>query len=301
MIYVVGSLNIDMAATLTRFPKAGETVTAQSLLINSGGKGANQAAAVGKFGGDCTMIGKVGRDAFGAQMKENLRSFGVDVTHVRETDGTSGLAMILVHKGNNRIVLDAGANAALTQSDVDKGLSSAKAGDILMVQLEVPLCVTEHALRVGSRKGMITMLNPAPAVSLSRAVYETSEIITPNETETELLTGIRPDCEVNVTLAVKKFREMGAQNIVITLGEAGSAVAVGKEITLVPAYTVRAVDTTAAGDTFVGTLAVRLSQGENLIDAARFAAAASALKVTRKGAAAAIPTLEEVRRFIESR
>ena len=300
MIYVVGSLNIDMAATLTRFPKAGETVTAQSLLINSGGKGANQAAAVGKFGGDCTMIGKVGRDAFGAQMKENLRSFGVDVTHVRETDGTSGLAMILVHKGNNRIVLDAGANAALTQSDVDKGLSSAKVGDILMVQLEVPLCVTEHALRVGSRKGMITMLNPAPAVSLSRAVYETSEIITPNETETEILTGVKPDCEVHIALAVKKFRELGARNVVITLGAAGSAVAVGQEITLVPARKVKVKDTTAAGDTFVGTVAVLLSEGRDLVSAARFATYASALKVTRKGAAVAIPTRAEVETFIKT-
>ena len=301
MIYVVGSLNMDIAATLNAFPQAGETVAAQSVLVNPGGKGANQAAAIAKLGGDCTMIGKVGNDAYGAMLRDNLSSYGVHTENVSQIQGGSGVALIWVHEGNNRIVLDPGANAALTCANVDAGLANAKAGDILMAQLEVPQDVLAHALRVGKRKDMITILNPAPAVPLTHETYENSEIITPNETETELLTGIRPDCEVNVTLAVKKFREMGAQNIVITLGEAGSAVAVGKEITLVPAYTVRAVDTTAAGDTFVGTLAVRLSQGENLIDAARFAAAASALKVTRKGAAAAIPTLEEVRRFIESR
>lgn len=301
MIYVVGSLNMDIAATLNAFPQAGETVAAQSVLVNPGGKGANQAAAIAKLGGDCTMIGKVGNDAYGAMLRDNLSSYGVHTENVSQIQGGSGVALIWVHEGNNRIVLDPGANAALTCANVDAGLANAKAGDILMAQLEVPQDVVAHALRVGKRKDMITILNPAPAVPLTHETYENSEIITPNETETELLTGIRPDCEVNVTLAVKKFREMGAQNIVITLGEAGSAVAVGKEITLVPAYTVRAVDTTAAGDTFVGTLAVRLSQGENLIDAARFAAAASALKVTRKGAAAAIPTLEEVRRFIESR
>ena len=301
MIYVVGSLNTDMSASLERFPEAGETVAAKSVLISPGGKGANQATAVAKLGGECVMIGKTGNDAFGAAMKNNLISAGVNAEHVTKADCSSGLAMILVHEGNNRIVLDGGANLRLSEQDVDRGLSAAKAGDVLMLQLEVPLNIVAHALETGKRKGMITMLNPAPAVELTNGIYENAEIITPNETETEILTGIKPDCEVNIALAVKKFRSFGARNIIITLGEAGSAVAVGNEITLLPAIKVKAVDTTAAGDTFVGATALKMHGGEDIVSAARFATAASALKVTRRGAAAAIPALSEVEEFIKAK
>ena len=289
MIYVVGSLNTDMSASLERFPEAGETVAAKSVLISPGGKGANQATAVAKLGGECVMIGKTGNDAFGAAMKNNLISAGVNAEHVTKADCSSGLAMILVHEGNNRIVLDGGANLRLSEQDVDRGLSAAKAGDVLMLQLEVPLNIVAHALEAGKRKGMITMLNPAPAVELTNGIYENAEIITPNETETEILT------------AVKKFRSFGARNIIITLGEAGSAVAVGNEITLLPAIKVKAVDTTAAGDTFVGATALKMHGGEDIVSAARFATAASALKVTRRGAAAAIPALSEVEEFIKAK
>lgn len=298
MIYVVGSLNTDIAATVKKFPRAGETMQAESVLINPGGKGANQASAIGKLGGECTMVGKVGSDAYGEQMKSQLCSFGVNTEFVTRADCTSGLALIIVHKGNNRIVLDKGANYALTKEDVSEGLKGAKAGDVLMLQLEIPLEITAHALKIGRRKGMITMLNPAPAVPLNAEIYENSEIITPNETETQILTGINPDCEVNIALAVKKFRQMGASNVIITLGKIGSAVAAGNDITLIPARKVKAVDTTAAGDTFVGATAVKLAAGENIISAARFATYASALKIKRRGAAAAIPTLKEVEEAI---
>ncbi len=301
MIYVVGSLNMDISATVARFPRAGETVAAESVLTSPGGKGANQATAIGKLGGDCAMLGKVGSDVFGEQMINNLKSYGVRTEHVTVSQCESGTALIWVHKGNNRIVLNSGANGTLTETDVNKGLENAQAGDILMLQLEVPLNTVAHALRVGKRKGMLTMLNPAPAVQLGSEIYENSEIITPNETETQILTGIMPDCEVNVALAVKKFREMGASNVIITLGKTGSAVAVGKEITLIPAHKVKVTDTTAAGDTYVGAVAVKLSEGENIVDAAKFASYASALKITRKGAAVAIPTLKEVEEFIALR
>ena len=288
---------MDMSASLVHFPKAGETLTAESVFVTPGGKGANQAAAVAKLGGKVTMVGKVGRDAFGPRMKENLNSFGVNTEFVTEADCGSGTAMIWVHDGNNRIVLDKGANAVISDSDIEEGLKNAKAGDILILQLEIPLSVVAYALKAGKRKGMITVLNPAPAVDLPQEIFENCEIITPNETETEILTGISPDCEVNIALAVKKFREMGASNIVITLGDKGSVVAVGKEITLVPSCKVKAIDTTAAGDTYVGALAVKLAAGEDIVSAANFASFASALKVTRKGAAVAIPTIEEVEAF----
>lgn len=297
MIYVVGSLNMDISATVGSVPRAGETVIANSTVINPGGKGANQAAAVGKLGGSCAMIGKVGADGYGAQMKAALSGYGVNTEHVTVADCPSGTAMIWVHKGNNRIVVNAGANARLTPEDVAQGLRDAKAGDVLIIQLEVPHETVSYALSAAKRKGMVTILNPAPAMPLTQADYENSEIIAPNETETEILTGISPDCEVNLALAVKKLREMGATNIVITLGSRGSAVAVGNEITLVPAVKVKAADTTAAGDTFVGAMSVMLGRGENIAEAARFASYASALKVTRVGAAAAIPTIAEIEEF----
>ena len=289
---------MDFSASLDSFPRAGETVKAKSVLLGCGGKGANQAAAVGKLGGKCAMIGKVGSDAFGERMKENLRSFGVDTSYISATDCPSGTAQIWVHNGNNRIVVDGGANDRLTTEDIDEGLKSAKSGDILIVQLEVPPKAVSHALKAGRRKGMVTILNPAPASPLTAADYENSDVIIPNETETKILTGVMPDCEVNLALAAKKLKDMGARNIVITLGSKGSAVIVGNNITLLPARKVKAVDTTGAGDTFIGAAAVKLDNGCNLISAAEFATVASAIKVTRKGATTAIPTIDEVEKAV---
>lgn len=294
MIYVVGSLNMDLTAVVPHPPKAGETLAAQSFMTTPGGKGANQAAAAQRLGGRVAMIGKVGRDAFGAQLKENLASYGVRTACVTEAPSPTGLAMITVCRKNNRIVLYGGANQALVSEDIDEGLKSAKAGDLLLVQLEVPLAAVEHALTVANRKGMITILNPAPAVPLSGAVLEKCELIVPNETETQILTGILPDCEVNLALAVQKLQRLGARNVIVTLGGKGSAVAVGKEITLIPARKVKVVDTTAAGDTYLGALAVRLEAGDDLVTAANYATLAAALKITRRGATSAVPSKNEV-------
>lgn len=298
MIFVVGSLNMDLTAVVPHVPKAGETLAAESFIFTPGGKGANQAAAAKRLGGEVSMIGKVGKDAFGAQLKENLASYGVNTACVTEADYATGLAMITVCRKNNRIVLYGGANRALEAEDIDEGLKSAKAGDILMVQLEVPLAAVEHALKVANRKGMVTILNPAPAVPLPSSVLEKSELIVPNETETQILTGILPDCEVNLALAVQKLQSMGARNIILTLGEKGSAVVVGKEITLIPAKKVKVVDTTAAGDTYLGALAVRLGEGADLVTAANYATLAAALKITRRGATSAVPSKEEVKAAI---
>ncbi len=299
MIYVVGSINTDFAFNLSKFPRAGETVSAESLNVNLGGKGANQAVAVRKTGAPCTFIGKVGNDERGSELKRKLAETGVNTDFVTVANAPSGLAAVLVHKGNNRIVLSKGANEYLECADVSRGLGGAKAGDVLVLQLEVPLNVVAHALRVGKNKGMITVLNPAPAVPLTYEIYENAEIIAPNETETKILTGINPDCEVNLALAVKKFKDMGANNIIITLGSAGSAVAVGREITLIPAIKVKAADTTAAGDTYIGAFAAKTESGQDILSSAKFATYASALKVTRRGAAAAIPSIEETEAFIK--
>lgn len=294
MVYILGSINMDIVANVAAMPRAGETLTAQSFFVNPGGKGANQAVAVGKLGGKVRMIGKVGTDAYAQPMLQNLRDAGVDTRFVTQAEGTSGVAMIIVEGGENRIILDTGANHKLTTADVDEGLAEAAAGDVLLMQLEVPLDVVEYALRVGKQKGMITILNPAPAVPLSDELLSNVDVISPNETETEILTGVQPRDVVHVALAVKKLYQKGVKHVIITMGGRGSAVSHGQNITEIPSRKVQVVDTTAAGDTFVGTVALKLADGVDIVEACRFATAASAITIQRKGAAVSIPTLAEV-------
>lgn len=299
MIYVVGSINMDLVATVSKMPKKGETMSADSFYINSGGKGANQAAAIGKLGGTVSMIGKVGKDSYAKTMTENLKSYGVNTDSISEADGTSGIALILVQNGDNRIILDKGANYKITAHDVDKGLSGAKSGDILLMQLEIPLEIVQYALTSGRQKGMINILNPAPAVHLSDEILSLVDIITPNETETKILTEVNPKEITHIALAVKKFYKSGVKNVVITLGKRGSIVSCGQEITEIPSRKVKVVDTTGAGDTFVGAIAVKLSQGLDLVSACKFANVASSITIQRKGAAISIPRLEEVEQAIK--
>lgn len=294
MIYVLGSINMDLVANVAKMPRAGQTMHADSFFVNPGGKGANQAVAIAKLGAEICMIGKVGTDSYGDTMRKNLSDYGVDTTHIAKAEASSGIAIILVQKGENRIILDAGANYKITTADVDNGLAAAKAGDILLMQLEVPLAIVEYALELGKKIGMINILNPAPAVTLSESILKNVDIITPNETETEIITGVAPNSEVHIALAVKKLYAMGVKNVVITLGARGSAVSVGQEITLVDAIKVKVVDTTGAGDTYVGAIAAKLQQGIPLVTAAKFAAIASSITIGRKGAAISIPTLKEV-------
>ena len=294
MIYVLGSINMDMVAVAPYMPKSGETLTANKYYTNAGGKGANQAVAIAKLGGNVSMIGKVGSDAYGKYMKDNLASFGVDVTHVSVAEGNSGVAMIIVVDGDNRIILDAGANGKVTCKDAYEGLKNAKSGDILVMQLEVPLEVVTYAAKIAKEKGMIVILNPAPAVELPVELLQNVDIITPNESETQILTGISVDSEVELALAVKHFYQRGIKNVIITLGSRGSMVSYGNNIDLIESRKVKAVDTTSAGDTYVGAVTVKLDNGADIVSACRFASVASSITVTREGAAQSIPTVSEV-------
>lgn len=295
MIYVLGSINADFVANVKRMPKAGETMASESFFINQGGKGANQAVAIAKLGENVKFIGKVGSDANGEMLKNSIRSFGVDVSNLSVADCASGIALIIVENGENRIILDRGANFKITDADVDAALKNAKSGDIFVTQLEIPLKTVEYALCKAKEKGMITILNPAPAVKLSSEILSYVDVITPNETETEILTGINPVDEVHITLAVKHFYGRGIKNVIITLGSRGSAVSFGNEITLVDAKKVKVVDTTGAGDTFIGAVAAQLNRGADIVTACRFATCASAITVSRAGASVSIPTVEEVK------
>ena len=246
------------------------------------------------------MIGKVGSDETGDALKNNLKAMGVDESMVTRADVPSCIAMIIVEGGENRIILYKGANHSVTKADVDEGLKNAKPGDALVMQLEIPLETVTYAAAVAKQKGMLVLLNPAPAVPLGEELLKNVDIIAPNETETEILTGVGLDSDVHIALAVKKLYQLGVKRVIITMGSRGSIVAEGQTITPVEPRKVKAVDTTSAGDTFVGATVLRYLDGDTLEDAARFASVASSITVTREGAAQSIPTLEEVKKVIES-
>lgn len=294
MIYVLGSINMDLVFDMPYIPKNGETLRSKSFSTFCGGKGANQAAAIAKLNSRVEMIGKIGSDTYGSILKKNLEDTGVGVKNVKVSEGSSGLAVILVKNGQNRILLDGGANDRIQICDVDEGLKDAGKGDILVAQLELPVSVVSYALSVAKAKGMITFLNPAPAVALSDEIYKNTDIIAPNETETQILTGVNPVDIVHVALAVKKFYKKGVKNVIITLGARGAAVSHDMNITEIDAIKVKVVDTTAAGDTFVGAVCNRLESGWDIVSACRFANCAASITVQRKGAAVSIPTIDEV-------
>ena len=296
-IYMVGSLNMDLVIRAPRIPEGGETLTGEGFMTNPGGKGANQAVAVAKLGGEAYMVGCVGT-AFGKELLDALGRYGVhDGYVVRREDVPSGIAVIVVAGGDNRIILDAGANACPDKALVDRALADARAGDYLLVQLEIPVPTVAYALKAAKAKGMITVLNPAPAAVLPAEVYRDCDWFTPNQTEAEFYTGIYPSDEESIRRCAEKLGACGVGNVLITLGTEGSACVSGgvfRRADIVPA---KAVDTTAAGDTYVGAFVTRLSEGADVQTAMRFASAASAVTVTRRGAQCAIPTRAEAEAF----
>lgn len=294
-IFVVGSLNMDLVIHAPYMPENGVTLTGSGFMTNPGGKGANQAAAVGKLGGNAYMVGCVGTP-FGDQLTAALRGYKVNTDCVATLqDTSSGIAVIVVVDGDNRIFLDAGANAKVDRALIDRALEKAEAGDLMLLQLEIDLDCVSYALRKAKEKGMTTFLNPAPAAELPDAMYPLCDWFTPNRSETALYTGIDPTDSDKQAQCAEILRGRGCKNVLMTLGIDGSVCFTddGRQVR-VPCQKVKAVDTTAAGDTYAGALAVALSEGKDIETAMRFAAAASAVTVTRHGAQQAIPWREEV-------
>ncbi len=293
-IFIVGSINMDLVIQTSRMPIAGETLTGGGFIANPGGKGANQAVAVSKLGGNAYMVGAVGT-AFGDELTATLRGYGVNTDYViKEEDVSSGIAVIIVENGENRIILDAGANANVDSALVDRALVQANAGDYLICQLEIPETTVAYAMEKAKEKGMTTVLNPAPAKQVSLETLENTDYFIVNQTEIAFFTGIYPGDEQTSFVAVRKLQERGIQNVVITLGKNGSCAIVGDDYVKVDGERVNAVDTTAAGDTYVGALTVKLAEGANIKDAMKFASKASALTVTKAGAQQSIPYLSEI-------
>jgi ribokinase len=296
-IVVVGSLNMDFVAQVERLPLPGETVLGSGFRTIPGGKGGNQACASGRLGGRVRMVGRVGDDVFGEQLRGSLQTAGVDVTAVLSTDATpSGVALIFVAaSGQNQIVVAAGANGCLTRLDVEAALGKTDGG-YLLLQLESPPETVAAAAAIGKRRGLTVILDPAPARALPATLLECVDILTPNESEALVLLGRR---EASVSLdrrseVARALRDLGVGTVILKLGENGAFLSSASESRHFAVPRVDPVDTTAAGDTFNGALAVALAEGRSIGDAITFANAAAGLSVTRFGAQASIPTRAEV-------
>lgn len=301
-VVVVGLINLDLVMRVQHLPRPGQTIIGRDFRENPGGKGANQAVAAARLGARCSMVGGVGDDAFGERLLDALAATGVETGHVhRFADCPSGVALIDVEdSGQNAITIIPGANGRLRPGDMAACESLVRQADVLLLQLEVPLETVEAALALAQRHGVITVLDPAPApVTLPPALYQ-ADVLCPNESEAESLTGIAVDDLASAQEAARALRKRGARNALVTLGAKGVMVCDEQgSCTHVPNFRVTPTDTTAAGDALAAAVGVALAEGRPLTEAVRFGCAAGALATTRRGAQGAMPTRGEVDQLLQ--
>ncbi len=299
-VVVVGSLNMDLVTRASRLPRAGETLVGQSFSTVPGGKGANQAVASARLGAEVAMIGCVGSDAYGAQLRDALRVEGIDCQAVTEVEGSSGVALIVVDDSSqNAIVIVAGSNGQLTPASLLAFDAVLQAAEVIVCQLEVPMDTVGYALKRGRELGKTVILNPAPASGpLPADWYAAIDYLIPNESEASALSGVLVDSLETAKVAATQLIKAGAGKVIVTLGSQGALFADGQGFEHLLAPKVQAVDTTAAGDTFVGGFAAALASGQSESGAIRFGQIAAALSVTRAGAQPSIPTLHDVQGFV---
>ena len=285
-----------MVVKTSHLPAPGETILGGEFFMNQGGKGANQAVAVKRLGGNLVFVAKLGNDILGQQSVDYFRKEGIDTKYITlDENSASGVALISVDDhAENSIVVASGANMLLNEQDVDKVVEEMCEGDILLMQLEIPIQTVEYAARKAFEKGVKVVLNPAPARSLPKELLRYLFMITPNRIEAEMLTGIKIVNDADAERVAKEISAMGVQNIIVTLGSKGCLVREGDTSYCVDAFKVEPVDTTAAGDTFNGALCVGLAEGMNLRQAAVMASKASSVAVTRMGAQSSIPHRKEL-------
>ncbi|HID56545.1 TPA: ribokinase [Candidatus Poribacteria bacterium] len=301
-IAVFGSINMDLVMEVERFPRQGETVAAKSFSFFPGGKGANQAVGIGRLGGDVSMFGMVGDDTFGELLIKSLRNNGINVENVIIGEGTSsGIASITVDRqGNNTIVITPGANGKLDRRYVDTVLPQIAQNDILLLQFEVPLETIDYLLKGLPPKTPLVILDPAPAYDLERIHAKRVDLITPNETELQSMTGIEIKSVEDIKEAAGLLsRKMGIEVVICKSGDKGSYLITRERFKHFPAYEVEEVDTTAAGDAFNAGLALALSEGRDLEEAIRYANAVGALATTVKGAQPSMPSADSVEEFLK--
>ena len=295
-ILVVGSCNTDMVIKAAHLPRPGETILGGTFFMNPGGKGANQAVGRARLGGSVTFICKTGSDIFGHQSQQLFEEEGINTSYVFSDSGNpSGVALITVdEKAENCIVVASGANANLLPSDLAKAEEAIELADLILMQLEVPMETVCFVADIAWQKGKKVILNPAPAHPLPADLLHHLYLITPNETEAEMITGVKITDDISAVEAARVLSGMGVQHVIITLGSKGALICSDGEAEIVPALKVEAVDTTAAGDVFNGALTVALSEGRNLKESVRFACKASTISVTRVGAQSSAPYRNEV-------
>ncbi|NWG35418.1 MAG: ribokinase [Chloroflexi bacterium] len=312
-ILVVGSLNADLVVRAPRFPQPGETISGEDLQVFPGGKGANQAVAAVRLGAKVSMLGRVGRDTFGDFLLDNLKANHVNTTLIQRDDASTGTAIIVVDAdGQNSIVLSPGANGKVSPSDVES--ASFSTFSLLLLQLEIPTPTVLRAAQLARQNGVRVLLNPAPAKELPDELIALADFIVPNETELSLLTGTQVNDVSSAEAAAKKLLERGAQNVIVTLGSKGALIAAKDFTRHIPSYQVNVVDTTAAGDAFIGGFAVELigrsggsltpadslenaSYAKHIEKAVRYACACGALACTKFGAQPSLPNRFEVEEF----
>ena len=295
-ILVVGSTNTDMVIKTAHLPRPGETVLSGVFLMNAGGKGANQAVAAARLGAQVTFVCKTGNDIFGQQSKQLFADERIDAGYVfSDTEHPSGVALITVDaKAENCIAVASGANAYLLPDDIKNASEAIEQSDIVLMQLEIPVETIEYVANVANSKGKTVILNPAPAQALSKSLLQCVNILTPNETEASMISGVTVTDTATACEAARKICAMGVQTVIITLGAKGALIYADGFQKEIPAEKVEAVDTTAAGDVFNGALAVALAENKEITDAALFACKAASISVTRIGAQASAPYRKEL-------
>lgn len=296
-VTIVGSLNVDTTLRIKRMPLPGETLAAEGKSNAAGGKGANQAVSAARSGAQTAFIGEVGKDNSGQMMLDEMKANGIDVAGIRENDqvGTGTASILLDENGQNSILIYGGANQQLSPTDVEAAKDKITAADFVVAQFETPQAATLRAFQLAKANGVTTILNPAPAQKIDPEVLKLTDLIIPNETESAELTGVIITDETSMLISAAKFAQMGVRNLIITVGAKGAFYCTQDGYSFIPAFKVNAVDTTAAGDTFIGALSSQLKPDmSNIEKALVYAQRASSLAVQKMGALPSIPTREQI-------
>lgn len=297
-VVVLGSLNVDTTLHIDQMPKPGETISAKSKTNSAGGKGANQAVAAARSGATTSFIGQVGDDSNGVFMIDALKLDGINTAHVgiSQDEGTGSAVILLDSQGQNSIMVYGGANQAMKTEMIAESQALIESADVLISEFETPQEVTYEAFKLAKQHGVTTILNPAPASKIIYGLLEVTDLIVPNETESATLTGIKVNDTDSMDQNAAKFSEMGIQNLIITVGDRGAYYHTPTGSGFVPAFKVKAQDTTAAGDTFIGAFSSQIDKDlTNIEEALIYAQKASSLTVQRLGALPSIPTAEEIK------
>lgn len=294
-VFVAGSINMDVVATTARYPKIGETVPGKDVFFFPGGKGANQAVAAARLGAQTSLIGRIGRDSFGADLRTFLSAQGVDLQHVTDSERASGTALIVVAETDNAIVVVPGANADLSAADVAR--ADIGRGDVLVSQFETPAATIAAFFAAGRACGACTILNPAPAIAVDRALFALADLVILNETELAAFTQQEVGADTPLAAiaeAARALRTHPEQNVCVTIGGRGVVAIIGGEMQTIAGRAVAVVDTTGAGDCFTGAVAAELAHGRPILEALAFANVAASICVQRMGAGPSMPTSSEV-------